>query len=138
MPTPQPPSTAGPPAPVGSRSFAVTSAALALALAAVVVAGCGKPAPAPQEGAARLKEAFPTENRPEAVQVAIAATESDDFGTGVIAIQAAKATPGLTAAQLGAMEEAAQAITSALVRRADAGDTAAQAQLQAIERSRSQ
>jgi len=56
----------------------------------------------------------------------------------VIAMQAAKTTPGLTAAQLATLEEAAQSITADLARRADAGDAKAKAQLEAIERSRSQ
>lgn len=108
----------------------------ALVLAAVL-AGCGR-TPTAGEGAARLRQAFPDGGNSDAVRLAIAATQSNDFAAGVIALQAAKASPGLTASQLSAMEQAAQAITSDLTRRADAGDPKARAELEAIERSRSQ
>ena len=88
--------------------------------------------------AAQLRKAFPDGGSSDAVRIAVAATQSNDFAAGVIALQAAKTTPGLTAAQLATLEEAAQSITADLARRADAGDAKAKAQLEAIERSRSQ
>jgi hypothetical protein len=104
---------------------------------AVAAAGCHRD-PTAADGAARLREAFPDGGNSDAVRIAVAATRSNDFAAGVIALQAAKSAPGLTAEQLAAMEQAAQAITSDLTRRADAGDPKAKAQLEAIERSRSQ
>lgn len=110
---------------------------LAALLLAGLVASCGHP-PSTTEAASELRQAFPDGGASDAVRVAIAATESQDYSAGVIALETAKSAPGLTAAQLAAMEHARQAITSDLVRRADSGDAAAKAHLAAIERSRSQ
>lgn len=72
------------------------------------------------------------------VNFALSAVHSNDFAGGVIALQAAQHAPGVTAAQLAAVENAKQAITADLVARADRGDAKAKAQLAAIERTRSQ
>jgi hypothetical protein len=77
-----------------------------------------------------------TEN--PAVQLAIAAAKTNDLGVGVVALQEAKRAPGLTAEQLQSVEQTSQAIIQELLRRADAGDARAKADLQLIERSRSQ
>lgn len=110
-------------------------------MAAVWIAATGSGChrePTAADGAAQLRKAFPDGGSSDAVRIAVAATQSNDFAAGVIALQAAKTTPGLTAAQLATLEEAAQSITADLARRADAGDAKAKAQLEAIERSRSQ
>ena len=73
-----------------------------------------------------------------AIQLAIAAAETNDFGQGVIALQQAKQAPGLSADQLQTVEQASQALVRELLRRAEAGDARAKADLQLIERSRSQ
>ena len=46
--------------------------------------------------------------------------------------------PGLTADQLQTVEQASQSLTKELLRRAEAGDARAKADLELIERSRSQ
>ena len=58
--------------------------------------------------------------------------------SGVVALSNAKQVPGLSAEQLLAVEEASRSITTELARRADSGDAAARADLQRIERTRSQ
>ncbi len=111
-----------------------------LLLAAMLVsglAGCHREATA-TEGATGLKRAFPDDGGPDAVRIGVAAMQSNDLAAGVIALQAAKNAPGLTAEQLAAIEQASQAATADLTRKADAGDANAKAQLEAIERSRSQ
>jgi len=72
------------------------------------------------------------------VNFALSAVQSNDYAGGVIALQAAQHAPGVTAAQLAAVENAKQAMTADLVARADRGDAKAKAQLAAIERTRSQ
>ena len=72
------------------------------------------------------------------LQVAVAAARTNDAASGVIALQEARRQPGLTADQLQVVEQAAQLIVADLVRRAADGDARAKAQLEAIERSRSQ
>ena len=106
-------------------------------LGAALLSGCGEK-PTAKQAASELKQAFPDGGSSDAIRVAIAATESQDYGAGVIALESAKVAPGLSAAQLAAMENAKQTITADLVRRADAGDATAKAHLAAIERSRSQ
>ena len=101
------------------------------------VAGCHRE-PTAVEGATELKRAFPDGGSSDAIRLGVAAMQSNDFAAGVIALQAAKNAPGLTAEQLTAIEQASQSVTADLTRRADAGDANAKAQLEAIERSRSQ
>jgi hypothetical protein len=75
---------------------------------------------------------------PTAPQLALAAAGTNEFGQGVVALQEAKNVPGLTAEQLQTVEQAAQALTRELVRRAESGDARAKADLELIERFRSQ
>ena len=56
----------------------------------------------------------------------------------MVALQEAKNVPGLSAEQLQTVEQAAQALTRELVRRAESGDARAKADLELIERFRSQ
>lgn len=110
---------------------------LATALALAVGTSCKKE-PSASAGIHSLKETFPDPAASPAIQLAIAAAETNDFGQGVIALQQAKQAPGLSADQLQTVEQASQALVRELLRRAEAGDARAKADLQLIERSRSQ
>ena len=100
-------------------------------------AGCSKGSSA-AEGVADLEKSLGKATENHAVQLAIAAAKTNDLGVGVVALQEAKRAPGLTAEQLQSVEQTSQAIIQELLRRADAGDARAKADLQLIERSRSQ
>lgn len=104
---------------------------------AVLGTACRREA-TPEAATTQLQQAFPDGGGSDAVRVAISAAEAKDYPASVVALDVAKTTPGLSAGQLAAMEQARQAITADLTRRADAGDATAKAQLSAIERSRSQ
>ena len=108
---------------------------LTLLLAAL---GCHKE-PTAEEGVVQLEKTFPKgAGDNDAVRIAIAAAKTNDYAVGVVALQEAKRVPGLTADQLMSVEQAAQAMTAELTRRADAGDAQAKASLEAIARTRSQ
>ena len=116
-------------------------AALASVCLAFLLMGCGPSSKEPdaRTAAKELREAFPeTGTVSDAVRVAIAASESKDYASGVLALETAKVAPGLSADQLATMERARQGLTAELVRRADAGDPKAREQLATIERARSQ
>lgn len=114
------------------------AAILSLAcLALVLGSGCSRQ-PSASEGIANLEKSLGTAADNPAIQVAIAAARTNDLGMGVVALQQAKSAPGLTAEQLQTVEQTSQAIVQELLRRADAGDARAKADLQLIERSRSQ
>ena len=108
-----------------------------LCLALVLGTGCSKD-PSASEGIADLEKSLGKAAENPAIQVAIAAAKTNDLGMGVVALQEAKNAPGLTAEQLQTVEQTSQAIVQELLRRADAGDARAKADLQLIERSRSQ
>lgn len=111
-------------------------AALAAGLLALA-AGCSKE-PTAAQGVSDLEKSLGKATENPAVQLAIAAAKTNDLGVGVVALQEAKRAPGLTAEQLQSVEQTSQAIIQELLRRADAGDARAKADLQLIERSRSQ
>lgn len=102
-----------------------------------LVAGCSRELTA-KEGTATLNKAFPDPAANPAIQFAVTAAQSNDFGQSILALQQAKQTPGLTAAQLQAVDEASVSMTRELLRRAESGDANAKATLQMIERTRSQ
>lgn len=110
---------------------------LVLAAMAAVILGCGR-APNPEEGVKSLEQSFANPAAVPAIELAIAAVKTNDLGEGVVALQTAKQVPGLSPQQLQTVEETAQALTQELLRRADAGDARAKADLELIERSRSQ
>lgn len=112
-------------------------ACIALTAALGLVSGCRRE-PTAADGVATLQQAFPDAAATPAIQLAIAAAQTNDLGQGVVALQAAKQQPGLTADQLQTVEQASQALTKELLRRAEAGDARAKADLELIERSRSQ
>ena len=114
-----------------------TDAALLGFLAIGLTMGCQRE-PAAQEGVVQLEKAFPNGGNNESIQIAIAAAKANDPATGVIALQSAKRTLGLTAEQLMSVEQASQALTADLTRRADAGDAKAKAALELIARARSE
>jgi len=70
--------------------------------------------------------------------MALAAVQTNDLGQGVVALEAAKLQEGLTVEQLQSVEAAKQALTQELLNRADSGDARAKAELELIERTRSQ
>ena len=72
------------------------------------------------------------------MSLALASVCSNDYATGVIALQSVKRIPGVTPQQLMAVEQAKQALTSDLVARAGQGDAKAKADLDAIEKTLSQ
>ncbi len=121
--------------PMPDRMRPVWCGFLAVVLAALP--GCRRE-PTAAAGITQLEQAFPAGTANPAIQLALAAARTNDLGLGVVALQGAKETPGLTAEQLATVEQAAQALTSELVRRATAGDARARADLELIERSRSQ
>jgi len=84
------------------------------------------PAAAPQADANNL------------VKAALIAVRTNDYASGVIALQAAQVRPGVTAEQVMAVQRAKQAMLAELQRRAVDGDQQALAQLRAIEKTRSQ
>src|SRR4051812_21836650 len=109
-----------------------------LALCAGIViglSGCGKPNVKTE--ATRLEHAFSAAGTNAYVAVALSAIRNDDYVGGVVALQSARRVPGMSADQLIAVQEAMQVMTEDLVRRADAGDPKARADLALIERSRS-
>lgn len=102
-----------------------------------LVFGCGR-APNAEEGVKSLEQTFANQAAVPAIELAIAAVKTNDLGQGVVALQSAKQVPGLSPEQLQSVEETAQSLTQELLRRADAGDARAKADLELIERSRSQ
>ncbi len=110
---------------------------ISLATTGWVGSGCRRE-PTPADDLTRLQQAFPDTLATPAIQLAIAAVQTNDLGQGVVALQQAKETPGLSAEQLQSVEQASQALTRELLRRAEAGDARAKADLELIERSRSQ
>jgi hypothetical protein len=110
---------------------------LGMVAAAILVFGCGR-APNAEEGVKSLEQTFANPAAVPAIELAIAAVKTNDLGQGVVALQSAKQVPGLSPEQLQTVEETAQTLTQELLRRADAGDARAKADLELIERSRSQ
>lgn len=103
----------------------------------LAVAGCGK-RPDVKAETAQLEKTFATTNANTLVVRAIAAIREDNYAAGVIALEAVKQTPGMSADQLMAIQRATLTVTQDLAARAERGDAKAQAALAAIERSRSQ
>lgn len=110
---------------------AVGAAMLALA------AGCQRE-PSATQGIEDLKARFAKPDSPAVVQLAIAAAQTNELGQSVIALQEAKKSPGMTPDQLQSVEQASQSLVRELLRRAESGDAQAKADLQLIERTRSQ
>ncbi len=123
--------------PVCDLELAFRTLALAGVLGVVLTCGCRR-TPTPEEGISGLRQSFPDPSSVPAVQLAIAAVATNDLGQGVVALEAAKHQPGLSAEQLQSVEEAKQALTQRLLQRADSGDAQAKAELESIERTRSQ
>jgi hypothetical protein len=135
--------------------------AVAAAILLLALSGCGRK-PDVEAAAAKVEKAFPAEAQaaqaapaapvpdnaaPAAVpqgdinasvKAALAAVHSKDYGEGVIAVQNVQQMPGVTANQLMALERAKQAMVANLQERAEQGDAKAKADLQRIERTRSQ
>jgi hypothetical protein len=112
------------------------TAATCIVVASLAI-GCSKQ-PSAAEGVAQLERSLGKAIENPAVQLAIAAAKTNDLGVGVVALQEAKRSPGLSAEQLQSVEQTSQAIIAELLRRAAAGDEKAKADLQLIEQSRSQ
>jgi hypothetical protein len=144
--------------PLNTKTVMKTSCRLLLFSAALVLAlgACSKK-PDVQSSVSELEKAFPSAAAPAPVQTqptaptpvpqadandlvksALTAARANDYASGVIALQAAQAKPGVTADQVMAVQRAKQAMVAELQRRAINGDQHALAQLKAIERTRSQ
>jgi len=117
-------------------NFPALTAAACIVVASLAI-GCSKQ-PSAAEGVAQLERSLGKAIENPAVQLAIAAAKTNDLGVGVVALQEAKRSPGLSAEQLQSVEQTSQAIIAELLRRAAAGDAKAKADLQLIEQSRSQ
>lgn len=114
----------------------------ALTVAACIVVasltiGCSR-GPSATEGMTQLEKSLGKAIENPAVQLAIAAARTNDLGVGVVALQEAKRSPGLSAEQLQTVEQTSQALIAELLRRAADGDARAKTDLQLIEQSRSQ
>jgi hypothetical protein len=111
----------------------------------VLAAACGKKVN-PQVELSHLETEFATAGSTNPVlpdttaylNTAIAAVRENDYADGVIALQALQRVPGVTPEQRRTVQEAMQRLTDDLLKRAERGDARAQAQLAAIERTRSQ
>jgi hypothetical protein len=103
----------------------------------LTLSACNKKADVKAE-ATRLEAAFSKSGSNDFMGVALSAIRKEDYVDGVIALESAKRIPGMTAEQLISVQNTTQAIISDLVARAARGDAKAQADLAAIERSRSQ
>jgi hypothetical protein len=106
-------------------------------LGAVLLIACGKKVDVPRQ-AGELEKAFQASPSSEYVSVAISAVRTNNYAGGVVALQSVRRMPGMTADQLMAVQRTLETIMADLVARADKGDVNAQADLAAIERSRSQ
>lgn len=122
--------------PVSQRAW-ILVILVSLAVTGWAGSGCRRD-PTPADDLTRLQEAFPDTRASPAIQLAIAAVQTNDLGQGVVALQQAKETPGLSAEQLQSVEQTSQSLTRELLRRVEAGDARARADLELIERSRSQ
>ena len=111
----------------------------------LIQTGCARP-PAPDAQLAVLEQSLSGgANSNEApgeaalyVTAALTAVRQNDYAGGVLALQSAQQMPRVTADQLKAVHAAMESLTSTLVERAARGDQKAQADLAAIERTRSQ
>lgn len=99
--------------------------------------GCGR-SPDVKAEAAQLEKTFTAANPNALVTRAATAIREGDYAAGVIALEAVKQTPGMTAEQLMAVQRATLTVTEDLTARAERGDAKAKADLAAIERTRSQ
>ena len=126
---------------VSVRPVAIHLIVLALSLAC----GCGKRAD-PHSQLTDLVRAFPgttgTNIPPgdpaEIVNAALSAVRQDDYAGGVVALQSVRRTPSVTPEQLRAVQDSIRTLTDDLVNRAARGDLKAKAELEAIEKTRSQ
>jgi hypothetical protein len=80
----------------------------------------------------------PASEAAEYVNVSLAAVRQNDYAGSVVALQAVRRMPNMSADQLRTVQETIQSLTADLVRRAANGDAQAQAALAAIEKTRSQ
>jgi hypothetical protein len=109
-----------------------------LLVAPLILSGaCGKKIDVRSQ-ANELEKSFEASQPNAYVNFAVSAVRTNDYAVSVIALQNARRVPGLTADQLMAVQQTLEAITADLVARAARGDAKAQADLAAIERSRSQ
>jgi hypothetical protein len=106
-----------------------------LVFCAITLMACGRRAD-PAAESLQLQKAFSSSN--QLIEVAVSAIRTNDYPAAVLALENARALPGLTAGQLMALQHTKEAMTADLVRRAEAGDPKAQADLALLERSRSQ
>jgi hypothetical protein len=97
------------------------------------------PAPQPaQPDSTSPKNPVPPSEANAYVSFALAAVRTNDSVGAVMALQRVRQLPGPTAAQLMAVQRALDAVTADLVARAGRGDPKALADLEAVEKTRSQ
>ena len=94
-------------------------------------------APAPAE-TAQPAQAPPPADANAYVKAALSAVRENDYAGSVIALQSAQRMRGVTYEQLVAIERTRLAMTTDLINRADRGDAKAKAELDKIEKTRSQ
>src|SRR5688572_28111492 len=86
--------------------------------ALIAWSGCSKKVDVHHE-ASELEKAFPDSQSSPYVGLALSAVRTNDYATGVIALQNARRLPGISADQLMAVQQTLEAITADLVSRAD-------------------
>jgi hypothetical protein len=133
------------------RLVNVLQAGFGLALL-LVWSSCGKKTEV-KNGLSELEKTFPAASAPTSVpqatpssladpapyvQAAISAAHNNEYAKGVMALESAQRAKGTTPQQLMAIEKAKQALTAELLARASRGDPKAKAELEAIEKTRSQ
>jgi hypothetical protein len=118
-----------------------------LALAPLLLCGCGHKKADVKAQTSELEKAFPDlatvapapadqatpagDPKPY-VKAALSAVQANDLATGVIMLRKAMRLPGLTVAQIKAMQEARSVWITDLAQRADKGEESAKAALAAI------
>lgn len=138
--------------------FILRIRSLSLVIAATLAwmsGGCGKKADV-ESSAAELEKAFQapaiaapapatstapnssTQSVNDLIKTALESAKANDYANGIITLQNVQQKPGVTAEQLMAVHRTMKAMTTDLLRRADAGDQRALEQLRAIEKTRSQ
>lgn len=85
-----------------------------------------------------MEKAFQGAQPNPLVQAALSAVRTNDYAGGVLVLQEVKTAPGVSAAQLMAVQQTQQALTDELLARAERGDASAKAALALIEKTRSQ
>jgi hypothetical protein len=120
-----------------AKLFSLSARAGLVLIFLPLLTGCAKKTDVKTE-LNHLEQAFSAANTNDPIALAVTAIRKEDYATGVITLDNLKRVPGMTSEQLISVQRAMEAVTAGLVTRAARGDAKAQADLAAIERSRSQ